>query len=61
MPADILTDMVEMLTNVNQYIDQDLVDILTDSETTCRPRGAFSTQDNYKKFIIMHYLFCGQI
>ena len=45
MSADILTDMVEMLTNVNQYIDQDLVDILTDSEPTCRPRGAFSTHD----------------
>ena len=60
MSADILTDMVEMLTNVNQYNDQDLVDILTDGET-CRPRGAFSTQDNYKKFMIMHYLFCGQI
>lgn len=45
MSADMLTDMVEMLTNVNQLIDQDLVDILTDSEPTCRPRGAFSTQN----------------
>ena len=54
-----LTDMVEMLTNVNQLIDQDLVDILTD-------RANMSTEGclqytRYKRFMIMHYLFCGQI
>ena len=37
-----------MLTN----IDQDLVNILTDSEQTYRPMGAFSTQLRYKKFMI---------
>ena len=37
-----------MLTN----IDQDLVNILTDSEQTYQPMGAISTQLRYKKFMI---------
>ena len=42
-----------MLTN----IDQDLVNILTDSEQTYRPMGASRTQLTYKKFMIK-CIFC---
>ena len=52
MSADMLTDMVDLLIIMLTNIDQDLVNILTDSEQTYRPMGAFSTQLRYKKFMI---------
>ena len=42
-----------MLTN----IDQDLVNILTDSEQTYRPMGAFSTQGTRNLWLNLHCLF----
>ena len=44
MSADMLTDLVDLLIIILINIDQDLVNILTDSEQTYRPMGAFSTQ-----------------